>query len=88
MKYLLLATTLLATPAHATDMTIKVPDTFKVTMQNTQIAFERCIGAVISSGDKASCAVVGQILTELQNLQMTPVPAATPSPTPAPSATP
>lgn len=77
------------TTAWAGEVTIKVPDTFAATMQNTGIAFERCVGAVAAKIDSSTCAAVSNMLHELANLQTTPIPgpapAATPSPTPSPT---
>lgn len=75
-----------ATSAWAGDVTITVPDTFKATMQNTQMTFERCMGAIVSHGNTDTCSAVSNLLTQLGNLPTTPVPS--PSPTPAASAPP
>ena len=81
----LIAVAAISTPALAADVTITVPDTFKVTMQQTSIALERCLGAVVMGGDKSTCQGVQNILTQLANLPETPVVA---SVTPAPAAPP
>lgn len=84
------------TTAWAGDVTITVPDNFKVTMGNANIAFERCLGAVVINGDKTSCTAVQNLLAQIGNLPTTPVPpkveekpkpeaSANPTPTPSPS---
>lgn len=83
----LIAVAAISTPALAGDVTITVPDSFKVTMQQTSIALERCLGAVVMGGDKSTCQGVQNILTQLANLPETPV-AAPATPSVAPSVTP
>jgi len=92
MKKLLISAVLIAgiSPAIAGEVTITVPDTFRVTMQQTSITLERCMGAIVSHGDTSTCGAVQNILTQLANLPETPVqtpaPPPTPNPTPAPQA--
>lgn len=72
-----------ATPALAADQTITVPDTFKVTMQQTQAAFERCLGATVAHINTDQCNAVANVLGQLATLQ--PSTTAPPSPPQVPA---
>lgn len=75
MKKLLMTAALIGGiyPAMGGEILIKVPDTFSMTMQNTGVAFERCMGAVVTRGDTSTCQAVQSILKELAGLPSTPV---------------
>jgi hypothetical protein len=93
MKKLLISTIAavsLSTSAFAGDVTLTVPDTFKITMQNTSVALERCMGAIVAKGDTSICQSVQNILVQLANLPETPVaqPAAAPAPAVVPPSAP
>lgn len=87
MKYLLMTATLIAgiSPAMAGEATITVPDTFKVTMAQTQAAFERCLGATVAHTVTDQCNAVANVLAQLAGLNAVAVPQPTPSPSPTPA---
>jgi hypothetical protein len=88
MKYLLMtAVSIVAlSPAFAGESTIKVPDSFHATMQQTQAAFERCIGATVAYTHTDQCAAVANVLSQL--VALAPPPPVSPAPTPSPTPTP
>lgn len=92
MKKLLMSAALLTglSPVMAGEVTIRVPDTFGLTMQNASVALERCMGAIVVHGDTSTCTAVQSILRELAALPAVPVnppapAAATPAPNPSPA---
>ena len=88
-NFLAIAVLLAATPAFAGEATITVPDSFKATMEQTRVAFERCLGATTLHTISDQCQGVANILSQLAALQPVPIkPPAAPSTDSTPAATP
>lgn len=86
-KLLLVASLLFAVPAHAGEVTIKVSDQWKATLENAQVALDRCIGGMVVRSDPAVCREIHGFLQQLANLPITPVvvpPPAAPATPPPP----
>lgn len=73
-KLAIILTMLCATPAYADDVTIKINFPWKPTLDNAQVALDRCIGGIMSRGDSSVCREVQGFLAQLASLPTTPVP--------------